>query len=309
MGGSHAAAVAVGILAGCLASALAAQTELEITEILLPEAAWLDDLAVLILAVAIISLAHVLIYSLTDRRALRLAAALTAAAVLPATLLLGGTLFATTVLLSAALGMLIAHAGEYRGIRGLWSFLGKVRGPGALVIFVLVALVACSDPRPFQESLKQSLVAFAASHAAPGANVESLIDRMLPDTVSEKELQHLRNALRAKYVDFDALPPDVQRQLEENMIQSYLLIKRQIKAALREALGRVDPETLREQLEEYIQSMPVFRNIMEYAGVLYALTASFIYTLLSWPASIVAFLLGMLVWRPAGGKVDKKLAE
>ncbi len=303
------AACLITLLAGVLVVLLAVQVKLELTEILFPENTWLQGFLMISLALLLISIAHVLIYVLVDQKAIRLVLALILTTIVSTIPLFGGTVFVTFVLLSASLGLFVAQIGNYSGLRGLWSFLGKIRNVGALTVFILVLLVAYSNPAPFQNSFKRMLITFALSQAAPSANLADAVDKLIPETVDENELQHLREALRAQYPNYDTLPPEVQKQMEEEMIESYIRVKRQIKAALRETFSKVDPETLTQQLGKSIQTMPLFQQIIRYAGVLYALAASFIYTLTSWLASILAFVIGIPIWKRKSEKIDKELVN
>ncbi len=304
MEGRDILAVALAAVLSVLAAALALQVSADVTDILIPSQTTLPSIVYLAAALLALAAGQAIAHALAEDRTLRLAAGV--AGILPVLPLsaLGATSLAHVSLLSASVSLAIFQFSRYEGLRGLWSFLGHMRGVGALLVFALVALAAYQNPEPFRQAFQKTLFAFALSQAQPGSmNLGEDIDRLVPDTPTQAELEHIRNAILAQYPNFYQLPPEVQRQIEQNFIDTYVQMKREIKAALKEAFSNVTPEKMAEALEKSVKEMPVFQTIMEYVGVLYALVASFVYSLAAYAASILAFLLALPIW-PKGKRKE-----
>ncbi len=177
--------------------------------------------------------------------------------------------------------------------KGVWHVVSSPKSVGFVLALIMLTSYGASISAELQPALVNKIVEIAVSGAGTGATLD--VNQIVPPGITPEERAEIIASVRQSVPNWDALTPEQQQRIIDQYLQQYLRIKEGIRNALAKSIRNPDKEQLRKAVIQQIQSMPIFRAILQNTQYIFAFVGTMLYSIVSLFAEWLAFLVGVLL--------------
>lgn len=307
MGDNYAVLVPVLVLA-VAAVFTVANVEVRPESVVVPDARLLQAMINVFPAVSFILVAGLLIKWSSEKKVRRLAywcaMVITVAAL---AYVLGVDYIVSVFLLATALGTVIPVCTEDPCKQGVWH---SVTSPKTLaVFFVLASLVSygTANSEQLRTVAVERIVDVAVFSAGSTANLFD-VNRIIPPGITPEEKAEIVRELQRSVPNWDQLSDEQRRRLVDQYVQQYVSMKEAFRRALEKGLAGMDEDQLRKTMKQQIMELPVTKVLLINVHYVFALMCAMLYSLITIPAELMAFLLGAVLKFLVKNKENRRVA-
>jgi len=177
--------------------------------------------------------------------------------------------------------------------KGVWHVVSSPKSIGFVLVLIMLTSYGSSISAELQPAFINKIMEIAISGAGTGTALD--VNQIVPPGITPEERAEIIASVERSVPNWDALTPEQQQRIIDQYLQQYLGIKEGIRNALAKSIRNPDREQLRKAVIQQIQSMPIFRTILQNTQYIFAFVGTMLYSIVSLFAEWIAFIVGVLL--------------